>query len=231
MARRIILENQHVKQDTELLSDLHKAALIFSEYADHNLLFIYSGGKGKVPECYEVHYGSEHFMHLSGFRARRDAPKHISAKNFFKLCCEDELKEMDWKRYFEFTESRKESSGKLDALLNLFDYCHIKIYKIGPKSVTTSLNKFEIGIGNQNVILGFDKREYFLPIPVTAMKRALSDFTFVQKNIIAVLKKKDAHKRYSEVVDCIASGIERESLPEEIRCKISEEVDIIHVKK
>lgn len=203
--------------------DLHKAASLFLKYADHKLLFIYSSGKTAIPEAYEAYYGRENFMHLVGYKIKEDITRHVTAKDFYQMCIDGDKKNFALnKPYYVFTNSRKETSAKIDALLDLLDYGHVKLYKIGPKQATTSKNEFDIGIGTTKEILGFSKRELTLPVPVTAMQRTLSDYVFEQKNVIAVLLKERDADYYSDVAGCIASGIVRESLPEDVKRRISD---------
>lgn len=111
--------------------------------------------------------------------------------------------------------------------MELLDYKHIKLYKIGLRKATIILNEFEVGIGTTKGILGFSKRGYILPIPVTAIQRPLTDYVFEQKNVIAPLRKGRDDNYYSEVVGCINRGIECELLPAGVRSKIAPQIQII----
>lgn len=224
--------NQHVKSQKEIQRDLHEAAIRFMRYADHKILFIYSAGKKAVPEAYEAYYGCENFMHLVGYKIRDDISRHVTARDFYQICVDGSGDVFaEYKPYFVFTNNRKETSAKIDALLSLLDYRHVKLYKIGPKRAATVKNEFDVGIGTAREILGFSKRKFPFPIPVTAMQRPLGDYVFEQKNVIAVLLKKKDADYYSEVVGCISGGIVRDSLPDSIKSRISAELTTIACRR
>lgn len=86
MSHQIFIENQHIKTESELQRDLHRAALLFQKCADYKVLFIYSSNKEAVPEAYETYFGSENFMHLSGYKVRTGMEGHGTAKAFYRMC-------------------------------------------------------------------------------------------------------------------------------------------------
>ena len=53
----------------ELLSILHKSAVLYSEYADTTLLFIFREKRDSAYDYYEVRFGKNNFMHLAGIRS------------------------------------------------------------------------------------------------------------------------------------------------------------------
>lgn len=167
-------------------------------------------------------------MHLVGYKIRDNVTKHVTARDFYQVCAAGRKDGfIENKPYFVFTNSRKETSAKIDALINLLDYRHVKLYKIGPKRAATIKNEFDVGIGTAKEILGFSKRKLLFPIPVTAMQRPLGDYVFEQKNVIAVLLKEKDADFYSEVAGCISGGIVRDSLPDSIKSRISMDLAVI----
>ena len=58
------VQNTRPLTSEELLSKLHKSALLYSEYADTTLLFIFREKKADEYDYYEVRFGKNNFMHL-----------------------------------------------------------------------------------------------------------------------------------------------------------------------
>ena len=52
----------------ELLTILCKCAILYSEYADTTLLFIFREKKSDAYDYYEVRFGKNNFMHLAGIK-------------------------------------------------------------------------------------------------------------------------------------------------------------------
>lgn len=214
MGKQIRLNQERAKTDAELIRELHASALKYDTYANKKLLYIYrASGKNSPYESYEVFFGKENFMHLAGFKKRK-----IGATDFYSKCLLGTLHLYE----AEFKESRKASSAKLDALQTLLDYRHVKIYKIGDADLIREKNRFETGLGNYFGIIGFDRRKQppALPVPVTVMKRSISDYVSCPKNVIAILMKDSGSRLYDTVVGCVSDGIKMSSLPEDIRAKI-----------
>lgn len=214
MGRQIRLNREYAKTDAELLCDLYAAAGKYQLYVNKKILYIYRSNRKDAPyESYEVFFGKENFMHLAGFKKRI-----IGAAEFYDRCLFHTLRICD----VEFKESRKAASAKLDVLKMLLDYRHVKIYKAGEADLVREKNRFETGIGNAGGILGFDRRKQppALPVPVTVMKRPLTDYVSQPKNVIAVLIKNSNSDYYGEVVGCVANGIKENVLPGEIQAKI-----------
>ena len=161
MSKSIRLNQQHAKTDAELLNALHASAKKYSMFADNKLLYIYRANTKNAPyKCYEVFFGRDNFIHLVGFK--RDK---INATQFFEKCNSQTIQLHE----ATFKENRKAASAKLEAIEQLLDYRHVKIYKIGNADLIKEKNKFEVGLGNASGIIGFDRRKPLpaLPIPVT----------------------------------------------------------------
>lgn len=194
--------------------DLHAAARKYHIYENKKILYIYRSNRKDAPyESYEAFFGKENFMHLAGFKKGT-----ISAAEFYNRCLLNTLHICD----AEFKESRKAASAKLDVLQMLLDYRHVKIYKAGDADLIREKNRFETGIGNGGGILGFDRRKQppALPVPVTVMKRPLTDYVSQPKNVVAVLIKNYDSDYYDGVVGCVANGIKANVLPHKIQAKI-----------
>lgn len=58
--------NTKLLTSEELISILHKTAMLYSEYVDTTLLFIFRGNKSEVYDYYEVKFGRNNFMHWQG---------------------------------------------------------------------------------------------------------------------------------------------------------------------
>lgn len=225
MGKQIRLNQEIAKSDPELLKALHLSAQKYGQYAGHKILYIFrSSGKEAPYEDYEVYFGKENFMHLAGFKKGK-----ISATEFFEKCLKDEI---ELSEVF-FKENRKASSAKLDVLPVLLDYRHVKIYKMGDADLITEKNKFEVGLGNNTGIMGFDHRvpAPALPVPTTAMKRSILDYVSKPKNVVAILLKKNDEKYYSHVIGSVASGIKREELSVHIANKIDAGLEHIILQK
>ena len=79
----------------------------------------------------------------------------------------------------------------MNAIQTLLDFRHCKIYRMGLVGLISEKNKFEVGLGNNEGSIGFDKRkkEPALPIPVIVMKRPITDYVSKPSSVVAVLMK------------------------------------------
>ena len=68
------------------------------------------------------------------------------------------------------------------------------------KDLETLKNRFTMGIGNSSTILGLDRRDQILPIPITVMNRKITDFCSEPCSIFVVMKKKIGVEKYNELV-------------------------------
>lgn len=93
---------------------------------------------------------------------------------FFDKCLDDEnlLKRED----IVPKRDIKTTSAKISVLPDAVDLTKSKAYKFGEKDLITLDNEFEVALGNVSNIMGLDKRDYPLPIPVTVMDRSMYDF-------------------------------------------------------
>ena len=92
----------------------------------------------------------------------------------------------------------KETSSKINVLPEALDLKKAKGYKLGEKDLITLNNEFSMAIGNVQHIMGFDKRAYQLPIPVTVMNRSIYDFCSEVSTIFLIMTKEVASDKYSD---------------------------------
>ena len=62
------VQNIRALTSDELKEALYKSALLYSEYADTTLLFIFREKKSDTYDFYEARFGKNNFMHLAGIR-------------------------------------------------------------------------------------------------------------------------------------------------------------------
>lgn len=215
MGREVRLSAEESFDDARLLVELKKSAERYNKYVNKKVLFIYRKDMKPSSEymCYEVFFGDDNFMHLAGFQ--RDK---INASTFYEKCALGTISTAE----LNFKESRKAASSKLSILPELLDYQYVKLYRIGKKDLVTLKNKFEIGLGNDRGIIGFDKRNSYPPIPrpITVMKRPIQEYVSNPMKIIAILMKNDTDISYNTVVTCTSTGVEVSELPKYIAKKI-----------
>lgn len=220
LMKSFAVKNEKMMSDDELLTSLNKTAILFNEMVNYKYLFISSKKlNGSYSYTgYEIQYEKSQFAHLCGFKGNES----INSVRFFEKCLSKELSPIE----FDFKESKKLASAKLSVCMDLLHYEHVKIYKIGRKTVGTEKNKFKVGIGNDNALMGFDERgKYNAMIPVTVLKRPLREFISEPETVIAIIRKKSNEKvRYNDIVSTAKRGIEINILPEEIINKIDENI-------
>lgn len=92
---------------------------------------------------------------------------------------------------------------------------------MGVHNKITINNQFEMAMGNNKGVLGFDKRKKgMIPVPVTMLNGIIGDYATDYSNVIAVLVKNSSEKRFREVVGCVTKGIAVSDLPASIKDKI-----------
>lgn len=82
-----------------------------------------------------------------------------------------------------------------------------KAYRIGAKDLITMHNCFSMAVGNVESILGIDKRSYYLPVPVTVMKRSIYDFCSEVSTIFLIMTKDKKEETYSSIFYEITNDI------------------------
>ena len=82
-------EIQHIDKkvlpDNILIKNLRKAADIYKDYVDKDILIVYAEGKNRPFHTYEFHAGIENFQHLAGVKSPQGAVW------FFNKCSKNSL--------------------------------------------------------------------------------------------------------------------------------------------
>lgn len=118
--------------------NLQRAAHIYDQYVDCDILVVYSRSKTLPYEVYEFMAESSHFQHLAGVKY----PK--GANLFYTKCLNGDITIKD----IVPTENMKTTSSKIEVLPQAIDLYSAKIYKIGKKDLETLKIAFlwELGI-------------------------------------------------------------------------------------
>lgn len=183
-------QNKILSKDV-LVRKVRISAKIYRQYVDNDVLIVYAKSKQGPFYTYEFHAGREHFQHLAGVHY----PKGAVA--FYERCLDDnQILTFD-----EITpkESLRSTSAKIDVLPVAIDLTKAKAYRCGEKDLITLYNVFEMAIGNNQCLMGFDKRTYILPIPVTVMDKSIYEFCSEVHSISLIMLKKIGEERYSKV--------------------------------
>ena len=101
---------------------------LYSEYADTTLLFIFREKKSDVYDYYEVRYGKNNFMHLTGIKS-----KTLSIVDFYTACEKQIIKKED-------CNPRRNANtmyAKIAVMEQMLDLRNSKCYKIGTKDLIT----------------------------------------------------------------------------------------------
>lgn len=104
---------------------------------------------------------------------------------------------------------------------------------MGDADLITEKNKFELGLGNNMGIMGFEHRvpAPALPVPTTVMKCSILDYVAKPKNVVAILMKRNNDRYYNIVIGSVAMGIKRDMPPTYIANKIDTSLERIIIKK
>ena len=84
---RYRVQNVRALTSEELITILCQSAILYSEYADTTLLFIFREKKSESYDYYEVRFGKNNFMHLAGIKS-----KTLSAIQFYEACVNKTIK-------------------------------------------------------------------------------------------------------------------------------------------
>ena len=116
------VQNVRILTPEELLTILCESAVLYSEYADTTLLFIYRGKKTDAYDYYEVRFGKNNFMHLAGIKSET-----LSANEFYEACIEKTITRED-------CNPRRDANtmySKVAIMEQMLDLRNSKCYKIG----------------------------------------------------------------------------------------------------
>lgn len=210
--------------EPQMLAQIKKAALAYKKIAETTLMFIYRESKFSPYCAYEVFYGSINFMHLLGIKSRT-----LKALEFYKTCLGDGdrvLKKEDCSPVHDM----KTLYNKISVIDMLLDFKNCKCYRIGKKDLVTRDNDFEMAIGNNSGIIGYDPRisirgsrkvDMSSPcIPTTLLNKPIHDYCSKPNKIVFVLQKSSCDKKYSTIFFEIKKGLFKEifpSFPEDIK--------------
>lgn len=194
------LRNTRILTSTELLTILCKSAVLYSEYADTTLLFIFREKKADVYDYYEVRYGKNNFMHLAGIKSET-----LSAVEFYEACEKQVIKREDCNPRRDLNTMY----AKVAAMEQLLNLRNSKCYKIGAKDLVTRDNDFEMATGNASGVVGYDSRvkkkgtqsvdETKVPIPTTLLNDPITDYCIRPQKIMFILQKYDGESTYNKL--------------------------------
>lgn len=200
--------NTKLLTSEELISILHKAAMLYSEYVDTTLLFIFRGNKSEVYDYYEVKFGRNNFMHLAGIKSNT-----LSANSFFEACKNGSITKDDCKPRRDVNTMY----SKVAIMEQMLDLKKSKCYKIGEKDLITRDNDFEMATGNTCGVIGYDSRikiketnradKTKAPIPTTLLNNSIMDYCSRPQKIMFILQKLNDENKYSKVFYEIKKGL------------------------
>ena len=203
--------------ETQMLAQIKKTALAYSKIAQTTLMFIYRDTKGGPCYVSEVFYGERNFMHLVGIKSNT-----LSAVDFYKTCLGKGSRPLEKS---DCTPSRDMTTlyKKISVSDTLFDFKHCKCYKIGSKDLITRDNEFEIAIGNNAGVIGYDHRINVKGskkvnansqcVPTTLLNRSINEFCSKPSKILFVLQKKENESKYTSIYFEIKKGLFKELYP------------------
>lgn len=198
--------------DVNLIRKVRAAAKIYRQYAEKDVLIVYAKSKNGPFFTYEFHAGNENFQHLAGIKS----PK--GAEVFFHRCLDDVVKLT--RDEIVPRENIKITSAKIDVLPMALDLTKAKAYRFGEKNLITLFNSFEMAIGNTQCIMGFGKRSYQLPIPITVMDRSIYEFCAEVCSIFLIMLKSTSDEKYSGIFYEITKNIiQKANFDEDVRKK------------
>ena len=164
-----------------------RQAILYSEYADTTLLFIFREKKADAYDYYEVRYGKNNFMHLAGIKSET-----LSAVEFYEACEKRIIKRED-------CNPRRDANtmyAKVAVIEQMLDLRNSKCYKIGAKDLVTRDNDFEMATGNASGVVGYDSRikkkgtqivdETKASIPTTLLNNPITDYCTRPQKIMSV---------------------------------------------
>jgi len=193
------VQNTRILSSDELITILCKSAMLYSEYADTTLLFIFREKKSDAYDFYEVRFGKNNFMHLAGIKSEM-----LGANGFYEACLARTVTK-------EHCNPRKDANtmySKISILEQMLDLRNSKCYKIGEKNLITRDNDFEMATGNDRGVVGYDSRikirgtdeidKKKAPIPTTLLNNPITDYCSRPQKIMFILQKDDSENTYKK---------------------------------
>ncbi len=194
------VQNTRILASEELLTILQKSAVLYSEYVDTTLLFIFREKKSDAYDYYEVRFGKNNFMHLAGIKSDT-----LRANEFYDACIEGTITR-------ENCNPRKDLKtmySKVRVMEQTLDLRNSRCYKIGEKDLVTRDNDFEMATGNANGVIGYDSRirikgtnnidKAKLPVPTTLLNNSITDYCSKPQKIMFILQKTDEESTYKKI--------------------------------
>lgn len=202
------VQNTKILTSEELISILYKSAVLYSEYADTSLLFIFRENKTKPYDYYEVHFGRNNFMHLVGIKSET-----LSAVDFYEACKNGTITK-------EACKPRRDANtmySKVAVMREMLDLRCGKCYKIGSKDLVTRDNDFEMATGNINGVIGYDSRikvkgtnkadKTKLPMPTTMLNSSIMNYCSRPQKIMFIMQKTAEVSTYNKLFYEIKEGL------------------------
>lgn len=193
-------QNMRSLASEKLLAILHRSAILYSEYADTTLLFIFREKRSDTYDYYEVRFGKNNFMHLAGIKS-----KILNANEFYEACINGSVTR-------EQCNPRRDTNtmyAKVSIMEQMLDIRNSKCYKIGKKDMITRDNDFEMATGNMNGVIGYDSRvrrkgtniidKSKAPIPTTLLNNAITNYCTRPQKIMFILQKSDMESGYNKL--------------------------------
>lgn len=194
------VQNTRILTPEELLTILCKSAILYSEYAETTLLFVFKEKKPDAYDYYEARFGKNNFMHLAGIKS-----KTLSANEFYEACIERTITRED-------CNPRRDANtmySKVAIIEQMLDLRNNRCYKIGEKNLVTRDNDFEMATGNTNGVIGYDSRIKIkgtnkvdrtkLPVPTTLLNNSIMDYCSKPQKIMFILQKSDGESTYNKL--------------------------------
>lgn len=194
------VQNTRILTPEELLTILCKSAILYSEYAETTLLFVFKEKKPDAYDYYEARFGKNNFMHLAGIKS-----KTLSANEFYEACIERTITRED-------CNPRRDANAmysKVAIIEQMLDLRNSRCYKIGEKNLVTRDNDFEMATGNTNGVIGYDSRIKIkgtnkvdrtkLPVPTTLLNNSIMDYCSKPQKIMFILQKSDGESTYNKL--------------------------------
>lgn len=206
-----------VLSDKVLVKRVRQAAKKYSEYVEKEVLLIFATSRKGPFYTYEFWAGKENFQHLAGIQSPN------GAEWFWTRCLDDT--ELLKREEIVVKRDIKTTSSKIEVLPDVVDLKKAKAYKLGRKDLITLNVEFSVAIGNNQSIMGFDKRKTYLPIPVTVLNRSIYEFCSSAATIYLIMTKNKNEKKYSNIFYEITEDIiHKANFDEEIQNLIDESV-------
>lgn len=218
------VQNTKLLSSEELINILHRSAILYSEYADFTLLFIFREKKADTYNYYEVRFGKNNFMHLAGIKSET-----MNAVEFYESCLNGTVTRKD-------CTPRKNANtmySKVAIMEQMLDLRNSKCYKIGEKDLVTRDNDFEMATGNNNGVVGYDSRikikgtdkldKTKSPIPTTLLNNPITAYCSKPHKIMFILMKSEEDCTYTRIFYEIKKDLlctEKENFPESLKAMI-----------